>query len=471
MGDVLLRILSYGGLLCFLCLYHPAVHAAGEVTEIQLDNVPKGTVALGFGRRFGDTPYKGVSNVSSQDNENSSDLVPLYYYEGEYLFAHGTSFGVHLLDSDHFKIDLVSRYRFDRIEDSDDPFFEGVNERRQSLDSGLSVTWKTQWGELSTSAVHDSLDRHGGSEVEVTYRYPWRNNKWLVTPFISYVYQDSTLADYYYGVSAEEARPDRPAYEASSARSVRLGVGTTYKVNKRFVVFANAAHETLDSTVKDSPLVDEDSLTSAYLGFAYQFGNTLNENEFTGDKARFGEWSWRINYGYTAEKTFLKLHNGAVEKHDDIDTDLAGLTFGKLLRDGRKVEMWGKFSVNRRLENDLQDDFWEYNTYVMAMGTGYSPWTDRELFRWGFGFGFSYADKIPAVEVFKQKGKSASRFLNYMEAQFDVPLRNFFESKALSNCYAGVTLVHRSGIFASSDILNNVSGGSDVLTGHVECKR
>ncbi|CAE7149026.1 yiaT [Symbiodinium pilosum] len=333
-----------------------------------------------------------------RDNENSSDLVPLYYYEGEYLFAHGTSFGVHLLDSDHFKIDLVSRYRFDRIEDSDDPFFEGVNERRQSLDSGLSVTWKTQWGELSTSAVHDSLDRHGGSEVEVTYRYPWRNNKWLVTPFISYVYQDSTLADYYYGVSAEEARPDRPAYEASSARSVRLGVGTTYKVNKRFVVFANAAHETLDSTVKDSPLVDEDSLTSAYLGFAYQFGNTLNENQFTGDKARFGEWSWRINYGYTAEKTFLKLHNGAVEKHDDIDTDLAGLTFGKLLRDGRKVEMWGKFSVNRRLENDLQDDFWEYNTYVMAMG---------------------------------------------------------------------VTLVHRSGIFASSDILNNVSGGSDVLTGHV----
>lgn len=471
MADFLLRILSYSGLLCMLCLYHPTAHAAGEVTEIQLDNVPKGTVALGFGRRFGDTPYIGVSNVSSQDNENSSDLVPLYYYEGEYLFAHGTSFGVHLLDGDRFKVDLVSRYRFDRIEDSDDPFFEGIDERRQSIDSGLSVTWKSQWGELSSSAVHDSLDRHGGSEVEVTYRYPWRNNKWLVTPFISYVYQDSTLTDYYYGVSSEEARPDRPAYEASSAQSVRLGLSTTYNVNKRFVVFANAAHETLDSTVKESPLVDEDSLTSAYLGFAYQFGNTLDENEFTGDKARFGEWSWRINYGYTAEKTFLKLHNGAVEKHDDIDTNLAGLTFGKLLRDGRKVEMWGKFSVNRRLENDLQDDFWEYNTYVMAMGTGYSPWTERELFRWGFGFGFSYADKIPAVEIFKQKGKSASRFLNYMEAQFDVPLRNFFKSKALSNCYVGVTLVHRSGIFASSDILNNVSGGSDVLTGHVECKR
>jgi len=31
--------------------------------------------------------------------------------------------------------------------------------------------------------------------------------------------------------------------------------------------------------------------------------------------------------------------------------------------------------------------------------------------------------------------------------------------------------VHRSGIFATSDILGNVSGGSDVLSMHIECKR
>ncbi len=93
------------------------------------------------------------------------------------------------------------------------------------------------------------------------------------------------------------------------------------------------------------------------------------------------------------------------------------------------------------------------------------------MFRWGFGFGFSYADKIPAVEVFKQKDNPAARFLNYMEAQFDVPLRNFFKNPAVRNCYAGVTLVHRSGIFATSDILGNVSGGSDVLSAHLECVR
>jgi outer membrane protein len=445
--------------------------ATGQVTEIQLDNVAKGTVALGFGRRFGQSPYTGIDNVSSHENENATDLVPIYYYEGKYLFSHGTSMGLHLWDSERFSVDLLGRYRFDRIEDSDDPFFEGINERRQSIDAGLSFDWRNSWGELSGSVLHDALDRHGGTEAELSYRYPWRINRWLIAPVISFVHQDSTLTNYYYGVSTDEARPGRPAYESDSASFVRLGLGTTYQLNKRFRIFANVAIENVDDTVQDSPLVDEDLLASAYVGIGYNFGNVLNDSDFKGDKSRFGEWSWRLNYGYTAERTFLKLHNGEAKKHEDIDTNLAGLTFGKLLRDGRKVDMWGKFSFNRRLENDLQDDFWEYNAYVMAMGTGYSPWTDRELFRWGFGFGFSYADKIPAVEIFKQDGDPAAHFLNYMEAQVDVPLRNFFSQPALRNCYAGLTLVHRSGIFATSDILGNVSGGSDVLSMHIECKR
>jgi outer membrane scaffolding protein for murein synthesis (MipA/OmpV family) len=460
------------GLIFIVCLFQGAsTLASSQITEIQLIDVPKGSAGLGFGRRFGQSPYVGIDDISSQENDNSGDLVPVYYYEGKFLFAHGTTMGAHLLDNKKFKLDLLARYRFDRIEDNDDPFYEGIEERRQSVDTGISFTWKSSWGELSATAVHDALDRHEGAEADISYRYPWRINKWLVTPFVSFIYQDSTLTNYYYGVSPEEARPGRPEYETTSAQFVRFGLRTTYYVNKRMILFANASYETIDDTVADSPLVGRDSLTAAYLGLAYLFGNATNEQEFKGDKARFGEWSWRINYGYTAEKTFTKLHNGEFQQHDDIDTNLAGLTFGKLLRDGRKVDMWGKFSFNRRLENGLQDDFWEYNAYVMAMGTGYSPWTDRELFRWGFGFGFSYADKVPAVEVFKQKGDSTSHFLNYMEAQFDLPLRNFFKAKSVQNCYAGLTIVHRSGIFGSSDILGNVSGGSDVLTAHLECKR
>ncbi len=176
-------------------------------------------------------------------------------------------------------------------------------------------------------------------------------------------------------------------------------------------------------------------------------------------------------YGYTADETFHKVHRGYFQESERVDTNLAGVTFGKLLLDGPRVDYYGRFSLNRRLEHEYQDDFWEYNLYVMAMGKGYFPRNDREVFRYGFGFGFSYAEEISAIERAKQseRGENTARFLNYLEAQVDLPLRNFFEASTVRDCYAGISIIHRSGIFATADILNNVSGGSDVLAAHLEC--
>ena len=108
---------------------------------------------------------------------------------------------------------------------------------------------------------------------------------------------------------------------------------------------------------------------------------------------------------------------------------------------------------------------------MMATGRGYSPWSKEEVFRYGFGFGMSYADKVPIAEQRKQasKGNNTSRFLNYLELQLDFPLRRLFKSKSMQNCYAGLTVVHRSGIFGTSDLLGDVAGGSDWITAHFEC--
>jgi hypothetical protein len=109
----------------------------------------------------------------------------------------------------------------------------------------------------------------------------------------------------------------------------------------------------------------------------------------------------------------------------------------------------------------------------MAMGKGYLPWSDELAFRYGFGFGVSYAERVPTVEVIKQSSRDENyaRFLNYLEFQADVPIDQFIPWKPLRNCFAGVTMVHRSGIFGTSDILGNVSGGSDWVTLHLECMR
>jgi outer membrane protein len=109
----------------------------------------------------------------------------------------------------------------------------------------------------------------------------------------------------------------------------------------------------------------------------------------------------------------------------------------------------------------------------MAMSRGLEAWSNEPWFRWGFGFGLSYASKIPITEQREQQkeGKNTSHLLSYMEMQLDVPLRRFIKAQPVRNCFAGVTVVHRSGIFGRSNFLGDVSGGSDWITLHLECAR
>jgi len=459
------------GCLWLLLAVPGTATASSLVTQTPFVDSPPGTVGLGFGLRSGDTPYRGIDNVASMNNDNSTDLVPLYLYNGKRLFFHGTSAGIHLLDRDSLSVDAVASYRFDRLETDADPFYEGMDDREQTVDGGLSVSLEQPWGTLNATVLTDLLSRHNGDEISLSYLLGIRAGKLQLTPYTSYIYQSADLLDYYYGVRPDEATASRPAYSAGADDAWRVGLNTSYRLTPGWHLHANIAYEKVPDSVRDSPLTDRDELLSGFVGASYQFGNVFD----TGDSAlSLGrDWSWRVNAGYTAEETFHKVHRGSLRRSDDVDTYLVGLTLGKLLQDGDKVDFWGRVSLNRRLENGLQPDFFEYVAYVMAMGTGYSPWSDRELFRYGFGFGFSYADRVPMVEQIKQadRGENTSHFLNYLEAQVDFPMRNLFGEGASKDCYVGLTLVHRSGIFGTSDILGNVSGGSDVLTGHVECRR
>jgi outer membrane scaffolding protein for murein synthesis (MipA/OmpV family) len=459
------------GLCLLACLFCGSPSADNLLTQTPIVYADPGTVGLGFGLRFGDSPYKGIDNVASINNDNSSDLVPLYQYNGKRLFFHGTAAGIRLVNSSGISLDAIANYRFDRLEADADPFFEGLKDREQTVDGGLSISLHQPWGTLNATALTDLLSRHNGEEYSVTYSRAFRAGDLQFRPYASYIHQSADLLDYYYGVDADEATVSRPEYSADSDEFWRVGLNTSYRLTPGWRLHANLAYESVPDSVRDSPLTDKDHLLSGFVGASYQFGNVFDGSD---EPYALGKgWSWRINAGYTADETFHQVHRGSLRRSDDVDTYLAGVTLGRLLQDGEKIDFWGRVSLNRRFENGLQDDFFEYVAYVMAMGTGYSPWSDRELFRYGFGFGFSYADRVPMVEQVKQarRGEETNHFLNYLEAQVDFPMRNLFGEGASKDCYVGLTLVHRSGIFGTSDILGNVSGGSDVMTAHLECRR
>jgi outer membrane protein len=155
--------------------------AAQEVTEIPFVNAPAGTAALGGGLRSGQSPYFASDN----EDERQLDLIPLYLYEGKYLFARGTAGGVHVIRNDAFEVNLYTRYRFQKLDPDSNEFYAGLEERKQSLDAGVELGLKQNWGELKLDWVADTLSRHNGQEVRFAYRYRFELGPWSISPFIS----------------------------------------------------------------------------------------------------------------------------------------------------------------------------------------------------------------------------------------------------------------------------------------------
>jgi outer membrane protein len=444
---------------------------AQEVAEIPLFSAPPGTAALGGGIRGGQSPYFAIDN----EDQRQLDLIPLYLFEGKHVFFRGVSGGLHLYKSDELELSVLGKYRFQKLDPDRNEFYQGVNERRQSFDAGFQTRLSKDWGTVRLNWVTDTLDRHKGQEVQLSYRYNFDAGPWDFSPFISWTWQDDNLTNYYFGVSADEARPDLPEYTPGDSQWVSFGLNSSWQITDRIMLFGNVAFAGASSEVINSPLVEEEGFSQAFVGGTYVFGNARRP-DFIMSEERQGEWSWRVNYGYQAEGNIVsEIDQGDFSRSSFApDARIAGITLGKLLTDGKRVDFIGKAAAFRHMEEDEGNgNFWSYAAFIMARGSGYSPWSDKELFRWGFGFGMSYAQRVPIVEQRKQTGSGArgntAHFLNYLEMTLDFPLHRVSKANWLQRCYAGLTVVHRSGIFGTSDLLGDVAGGSDWITAHLEC--
>jgi len=439
-----------------------------EVAEIPFFDAPAGTAGLGGGFRFGQNPYLASDN----EDQRTLDLIPLYLYEGKYLFARGTAGGIHIVNNNTFEVNVYAKYRFQKLDPESNVFFQGLEERKQTLDAGFQFGMKKAWGELKLYWITDIFDNHKGQEAQLAYRYRFEAGPWSISPFASVTWQDDSLTNYYFGVSEAEALPGRPAHSPGESQWLGFGLNTAWHATDRIVLFGNIGFGGTDSDVVNSPLVEESGFSQAFIGGTYVFGNARKPEHFM-EKERQGEWSWRVNYGYQADGNITsEIDQGDFSKSSLADTNIAGLTLGRLLAAGKRVEFLGNFALFRHFEEDEgNDNFWSYAAYILARGKGYSPWSKKEIFRWGLGFGMSYAENVPIAEQRKQalRGSNTSHFLNYLEMTLDFPLKRISKANWLQRCYAGVSVVHRSGIFGTSDLLGDVAGGSDWITVHLEC--
>ena len=191
-----------------------------------------------------------------------------------------------LLNADRAAIKLVNteEHRFDAFlgrrlegfpEDDIPESLEGMEARNTTIDLGVSYRYSQTWGTLRASAMHDVGGVNHGSELRCGYSYDWRGDRWTLRPDISVAWRDSKLNNYYYGVREDEATEERAAYAPGSGVNVSLGLYGSYSILENWRLLGGISVTSLDSSVRDSPIINDDLQPALFLGAVYDFGTPL----------------------------------------------------------------------------------------------------------------------------------------------------------------------------------------------------
>ncbi|NNJ73167.1 MAG: MipA/OmpV family protein, partial [Enterobacterales bacterium] len=173
--------------------------------------------------------------------------------------------------SDSMSLALHGEFRFDGYDPKDSLALQGMKERKQSFDAGISFNYSAIWGQTEIIYIADATDTHDGDELRLTYQYPYTSGKWLVVPSIGINWQDESLVDYYYGVTATEASAERPEYNGFKASNVFAQLSMGYQIDDDLKLLAGVKYSKFDDDILASPIISRSTQADVFAAVVYIF--------------------------------------------------------------------------------------------------------------------------------------------------------------------------------------------------------
>ena len=242
-----------------------AARAADEDPQAQLLNQagtdPGSGWIFGAGLAVTDPGYVGY-------NRQYTPVPLVFYHYGRFFFA-GISAGYLLSNGEHYRFSLVATPEFNRLSASDSPQLTGIQSRQPTLDGGVALDLFGDWGKLNFSVFHDLLDRNNGAGADLGYHYPIPLGDWTLTPGAGVHWESAKLTNYYYGVSAAEAIPGRPAYSPGPADNPYAEVALSTRMSEHWSFRGSLRYTRFSSAIHDSPIVDRSGTPLVFIGFIY----------------------------------------------------------------------------------------------------------------------------------------------------------------------------------------------------------
>jgi outer membrane protein len=217
----------------------------------------------------------GIGMVSNKEIYKGYDtrtmVLPFIGYKGEHLTVFGPFISYKVKEFNNFEVSVKLSPRFQGFDESDSYIFEGMKDRKSSIDAGVDVNYKKDDWRVSVYTAFDVLGRSNGFEVKSAVGRTFRFGPVFIEPSVSLSYLNSDHVDYYYGVLDNEVNSNRGAYQGSAAKNTSINLSVATPIILGGFTRFNVEYVLFDSSITDSPLVEDDSSLSVQLFFTKNF--------------------------------------------------------------------------------------------------------------------------------------------------------------------------------------------------------
>jgi outer membrane protein len=223
------------------------------------------------GSQWGIGIAAGMERKPYRDFDNKGLAIPMLTYENKWVSVAFPGADLKLTSVGPVSLRLRARYAGDGYEADDSPYFGGMEKRKGSLWLGGAAIWRNDIANLSAELLADGSGNSKGTRFKVQIDRRFSSGAFGFTPRLAAHWVDRKYVDYYYGVTAAEARSDRPEYAGKATANIEVGLRVDYAVAPKQTVFLDMSATSFGSGIKNSPLVSRSNQTGVRLGYVYRF--------------------------------------------------------------------------------------------------------------------------------------------------------------------------------------------------------
>jgi len=223
-------------------------------------------ISLGLGGFLTTSPYHAKRDDYS--------VWPVFNYDNDSWYVQGDEVGGYLLNDATNEL-KVKAYYFDqgyKPKDGHGRAMRHLDKRHATVMSGVSYQYTTAFGAIHTQIAADTRNRSRGVVANLAYLNLVQLDKLSLIPEAGVDWANGQQTRYYYGISQDEsARSGLPRYRPTANATPYLSLMTVYNVTAHWNTYASARVNFLASTVRDSPMVNQDRTEAFSVGVNYNF--------------------------------------------------------------------------------------------------------------------------------------------------------------------------------------------------------